>query len=228
MRNTKHQLLRILGACFGIALLFLVPIYAGASSLSAVEILTLINKERSQYNLPPLIQNYTLSIAAEKKLADMQNRNYFAHASPSGLMPWDFMESANYNFSFAGENLAQDYLSSAEVVKAWMVSPTHRKNILNPNFQDTAIAIATTDHILIVEFFGSRQGQASQPVQIKIVPTIQPLQLKIDPPSPQSKEETAPEQIAEVPPVATTIITNIRSDENLVTFNQLLKDFVHF
>ena len=71
----------------------------------------------------------------------MFEENYWAHYSPSGKNPWGFIQSSGYKFTFAGENLARNFYTSEEVVAAWLASPSHRDNLLNPRFKDVGFAV---------------------------------------------------------------------------------------
>ena len=52
----------------------------------------------------------------------------------------------NYGVSYmyAGENLAQN-TTAEKAFRAWMNSEGHRKNILNPNFTELGVGIASMD-----------------------------------------------------------------------------------
>ncbi|HUX35833.1 MAG TPA: CAP domain-containing protein, partial [Candidatus Paceibacterota bacterium] len=102
----------------------------------------------------------TLEEAAKMKAEDMAKNGYFAHTSPAGKTPWYWLDQAGYNFSYAGENLAVNFVGSEDVQNAWMASPSHKENILNPNFSEIGIATATGTYqgkeaIFVVEFFGT-------------------------------------------------------------------------
>ena len=119
----------------------------------------LTNNNRLASNLGGLKTNPMLEEAARRKAADMAEKSYFAHYSPEGLSPWYFIQSVNYDFIYAGENLAVFFSDSEDVVDAWMDSPGHRENILNQNF--TEIGIATSkgyykgeETIFVVQMFG--------------------------------------------------------------------------
>lgn len=111
-----------------------------ASEISEQNLLTQINKERSQRHLPALAINPDLENAAKLKSKDMINRNYFDHYA-FGLSPWDFMKISGYHYLYAGENLAMDFGTSEGIVNAWMASPKHRENILNSAYTDTGFGI---------------------------------------------------------------------------------------
>ena len=119
----------------------------------------LTNNNRLASNVGGLKTNPMLEEAARRKAADMAEKSYFAHYSPEGLSPWYFIQSVNYDFIYAGENLAVFFSDSEDVVDAWMDSPGHRENILNQNF--TEIGIATSkgyykgeETIFVVQMFG--------------------------------------------------------------------------
>jgi hypothetical protein len=140
-----------------------------ATDISVEKVLDLVNQERTKNNLSPLSLNTDLSTAATAKAADMFKNNYWAHVSPKGTTPWEFITGSGYKYIYAGENLAKNFETSQDVVVAWMNSPTHRANILKPEYKEIGIAVmngslqgdATT---LVVQEFGSRTlGDARQP-----------------------------------------------------------------
>jgi uncharacterized protein YkwD len=102
-----------------------------------------INDERAKTGLTQLRHSTELTESSQAKLNDMITVNYFAHTSPSGLTPWDFITNAHYNYQVAGENLATgNYTNEHDVVEAWMNSPEHKAVALNPKFCDIGISIA--------------------------------------------------------------------------------------
>jgi hypothetical protein len=120
----------------------------------------LANRDRSISGVSELDWSPTLANAAKLKAEDMVKNGYFAHVSPSGVTPWYWLDEVNYDFSYAGENLAINFTESINVENAWLNSPKHKENILNSRF--TEIGIATVDGVFegrnttfVVEFFGS-------------------------------------------------------------------------
>ncbi|MEK7551876.1 MAG: CAP domain-containing protein [Patescibacteria group bacterium] len=119
----------------------------------------LTNNNRLASNLGQLKPSPALEEAARRKAVDMVEKGYFAHYSPEGLSPWHFMTSVNYDFLYAGENLAVYFSDSEDVEEAWMNSPSHRENILNQNFTEIGIATAKgfykgEETIFVVQMFG--------------------------------------------------------------------------
>lgn len=129
------------------------------SSVSQHELIKLTNIERQKKGIPPLSENTRLNEAAYKKGQNMLEENYWAHYSPSGKDPWGFISSAGYKFTFAGENLARNFYNSPDVIDAWMVSQTHKDNILNSRYQEIGIAVLEgtlqgQPTVLVVQEFG--------------------------------------------------------------------------
>jgi len=104
------------------------------------KIFDLTNKERQDHNLKPLKINSLLNKAAQLKAEDMVKNNYFDHYSPQGISPWHWIEKAGYHYATAGENLAVDYQTPEAVVKAWLLSASHRANILNEKYTEIGLA----------------------------------------------------------------------------------------
>ncbi|NEY72741.1 sporulation protein [Bacillus mesophilus] len=105
-------------------------------SLSQFEqqVVSLTNHERASYGLKPLSIDSELSKVARLKSSDMKQNGYFSHTSPTYGSPFDMMKQFGVQYRTAGENIAMGQRSAEEVVRAWMNSEGHRKNILNPSF----------------------------------------------------------------------------------------------
>ena len=124
----------------------------------------LVNQSREELGLAPLKESPLLEKAAFLKAKDMLGKGYFSHQSPEGNPPWYWLRSVGYNYQLAGENLAIGFLDSEEVNRAWLDSPSHRANLLNPKYQEVGIAVVRgkfqgNETNLVVQFFGAR-GQA--------------------------------------------------------------------
>jgi uncharacterized protein YkwD len=151
------------------------------SSVTTVELLSGTNEQRRAAGLTQLQLNDQLSQAAFLKAQDMFTYNYWAHTSPSGVEPWKWLADAGYNYSYAGENLAKNYPSSAATVTAWMESKTHRENILNGHYTDIGLAVVDgvlngQNTTLVVALYGAPvtaaavQSAASQPEYFSAAP----------------------------------------------------------
>lgn len=131
-----------------------------ASGVNQQEIIALTNQERQKMGLEPLVEDERLNAAAAAKAQNMFEENYWAHYSPSGRDPWGFILASGYKFSYAGENLARNFYTSPDIVNAWMNSPSHKENIINPKYKNIGIAVAEGQlkgekTVLVVQEFGT-------------------------------------------------------------------------
>jgi uncharacterized protein YkwD len=113
-------------------------------------VLCLINRERAARGEAALRWNSRLEQAAQSHTESMAFGNYFEHVGPGGDTPGDRMRASGYIYSSRlgyeiAENIAWGALSLGTpraIVVAWMASPGHRENILNPSFRDTAVGVS--------------------------------------------------------------------------------------
>ncbi|MDD3647353.1 MAG: CAP domain-containing protein [Candidatus Dojkabacteria bacterium] len=142
-----------------------------AADINVSELVNYANAERSARGLNTLSVDSRLVSAAYAKGQDMLEKDYWAHYGPSGESPWMFISQAGYEYVYAGENLAKDFSSSAPIHSAWMASPTHRDNIVNPNYKNIGIASVTGEFqgqetTIVVQMFGSlEQSQTVLPAE---------------------------------------------------------------
>lgn len=138
-------------------------------TLSVPGIILDTNKERALQGLPYLSVNDKLTHAAESKLQDMFKNQYFEHVSPSGQSVSDVVRQTEYSYIVVGENLALGVFGGdQQVVKAWMASPGHKKNILDSRYQEIGVAVGKglyqgRTQWLIVQHFGKPLSSCSSP-----------------------------------------------------------------
>jgi len=140
---------------------------AALAAYSAGTLVSMTNSARAQNGLGALSTNSELATAAYAKAQDILAKDYFAHNSPSGQTPWDFITSSGYTYAYAGENLGIGYTDASELFSAWMSSATHRDNILNPNFREIGIAVISgefqgAETIVAVQEFGAATNTSEQ------------------------------------------------------------------
>jgi len=144
-----------------------------SSSITSSKVLEQINAQRSESGLVPLVTNGKLEQAAIEKGKDMMEHGYWAHISPEGKDPWQFIQAQKYTYTSAGENLAKDFAETEAMIRAWMNSPTHRANILDTRFTETGIAVVDgqldgVETTLVVQMF----AHPSQQIAIITEPDI--------------------------------------------------------
>jgi uncharacterized protein YkwD len=115
-----------------------------ATGPTAIEdqVTSLVNIERKKVGCGALRTDERLRTAARAHSADMVRYDYFGHDGHDGKDPGYRMTAAGYSWSAWAENIAYGYASAAEVVKGWMNSDGHRKNILNCNYRDVGVGLA--------------------------------------------------------------------------------------
>ena len=142
-------------------LLNLYPNEAEFSTITTKRIIELSNQARAEKGISILRENDLLNQAAALKARDMLAHNYFAHYSPQKVAPWHWFKEVNYNYTYAGENLAMNFSEAEDALSAWLASPTHRDNILSQNYEDIGVAVVVgeingKETTLVVQLFGQR------------------------------------------------------------------------
>ena len=106
------------------------------------EVLSLVNQERIRNGLERLNWGETCADAAETRAEEIV-QNY-SHTRPDGSS-WDTTcDAPDRSIAYVeGENLAAGNaaVSPETTVAAWMNSPAHRENILNPNFTKLSVGL---------------------------------------------------------------------------------------
>ena len=107
-----------------------------------------LNGERADAGLAPLTLNDKLSSAATAYAADLVGNSYFSHTGRDGSTIRTRLEAVSYlpqDGGWAiGENLAWGtgaLATPGSIMQAWMNSPGHRSNILNPEYREIGIGV---------------------------------------------------------------------------------------
>jgi uncharacterized protein YkwD len=111
--------------------------------------LCLINKLRRQRHLRALTESPQLDRAANGHAREMVADRVFSHDSPDGRGVSDRVKGAGYLRGYpswqVGENLAWGSgtnSSARQIVLAWMNSPDHKRNVLDPSYRQAGLAVA--------------------------------------------------------------------------------------
>lgn len=103
-------------------------------------VLRLVNQIRRRAGLSRLSRDERLRVAARKHSKDMAMRDFCDHVNPDGVTPPQRMSAAGYPRPGA-ENVARGQSNAHAVMTAWMNSPPHRANILNPDFATLGVGV---------------------------------------------------------------------------------------
>jgi uncharacterized protein YkwD len=124
------------------------------------EMLSLVNAARAKGGacgnipFPPsgsLRYDAVLERVAQKHSEDMNAANVLGHVTPQGSIHnpagsvlRDRINREGYAWQVIGENVAWNYPSVPDLVTAWLESPHHCENILNPEFTELGVGKAGT------------------------------------------------------------------------------------
>ena len=101
----------------------------------------LINAERTAAGLAPLTWDPILTAAAQTRSQEVKST--FGHTRPDGTSCFTVLAEHNISYNSTAENIAGRITSPEKVVRAWLNSEGHRKNIFNASF--TSVGIGYTD-----------------------------------------------------------------------------------
>lgn len=124
-------------------------------------ILALVNAERRSRGLRELVLNARLDQAAKLHARNMAKYRKMAHVIPESSLPTltSRAQHVEYFYATIAENIALGYPDAEGVVKGWMDSPGHRRNILNPNVMEigTGVVSSVSGGLYFCQVFGRRQ-----------------------------------------------------------------------
>lgn len=86
--------------------------------------------------------NNMLATASSVHATDMAQFNYFSHRGRDGSSAAQRVEQAGYRYRVTGENIAAGQMKAEDAVAAWIGSPTHCANLMNPAFTEMGVAFA--------------------------------------------------------------------------------------
>lgn len=121
------------------------PSWPSVDGGATAELSSLLNQHRSVLGLPALKVSPTLSDAASWKAQHMAHFGYLSHDDPAPPRARTFSQRAlecGYPHQ-AAENIAY-YPSAALAFQQWLLSPSHRGNIEDPNMRASGVAAAQT------------------------------------------------------------------------------------
>lgn len=131
----------------------------------AREVLRLVNEERQEQGLSPLVMtNVQEKIAQQRAMEVVAN---FSHTRPNGASYLTLAEEHYLGYKKAGENYAVGQDNAAEVMESWMNSEEQRENILNPSFTHIGIGCFESDGAKYwVQFFTEDPSDTSEAADV--------------------------------------------------------------
>ena len=100
------------------------------------------NRVRAEAKRPALRRSSKLQASAERHAKDMAAHDKMTHNGSDGSSPFDRIKDEGYQYRRAGENVAAGRFETDRLMKGWMESPHHKRNILG-SFTQIGVACAT-------------------------------------------------------------------------------------
>jgi len=125
----------------------------GVKHLEKVEdlVFEMTNQARRAKGLEPLIKDDELRIVARAYSDDMLVRRYFDHITPEGLsFEKRISKLYRHRIRVIGENIwdavgynpGEIHQLAQEIMDSWLTSPTHRENLLDPDFTHLGVGVS--------------------------------------------------------------------------------------
>jgi uncharacterized protein YkwD len=136
------------------AVLLMAPVFAPGIAKPLDEsshVLSLVNEARSRPRAcgarrfgptGPLAAETRLVRAAQLHALDMARNRFFSHTGSDHSDPVRRVARTGYAWRLVGENIAAGHPSAAETVRAWLASPGHCRNIMEPRFSEAGVGRA--------------------------------------------------------------------------------------
>jgi uncharacterized protein YkwD len=131
-------------------------------------ILRYTNRERKEHGLQPLTSSPALRFLARNQSRNMCSTGHFQHESDSFPKGWRrFGERLRLvRLRFGGENIAYRTFAgepdrwARAIIRGWMNSPEHRKNILGPQYRFVGVGVAPCTNSIVYagQVFSPRPG----------------------------------------------------------------------
>jgi Cysteine-rich secretory protein family len=142
---------------------------AQAQSAAAQQIFQLTNQDRAQHGLPALRWSAALARSAQAHAEIMAQEPALSHQYPGEPGLVERGKLADAHFQSIAENIASGW-SVEQINTAWMHSPPHRKNILDPRLNALGVAVVQrgTQLYAVEDFAETAQSLSIQQVEARV------------------------------------------------------------
>ena len=133
VKAVRQTRARVLQSCANAS----TPVSSASADAIRAAVVCLINQQRNAHGLPGLRVSPRLNRSAQSWNQTMVATGAFTHgANFAGRI-----SAVGYDWQTAGENIATGFPTPQAVVSAWMASPDHCRNILDPAFRDVGTGV---------------------------------------------------------------------------------------
>lgn len=109
----------------------------------ANRVLELVNIERANAGVAPLVLDEALCNAANMRAIEMDRTGEFSHTRPGGRECFTVVDYCNIGYMMCGENIAAGQPTPEEVMNSWLGSAGHKANILSPEYTKIGLGYST-------------------------------------------------------------------------------------
>jgi uncharacterized protein YkwD len=102
-------------------------------------VLELVNEARYDMGRPPVRWSHDAAGVAYKRAKEIGY--HFSHIRPNGSQYSSILMERDIKTMFSGENIAKGQKDPIEVMETWLRSPSHRKNILDRDFNRLGVGV---------------------------------------------------------------------------------------
>lgn len=115
------------------------------------EFLALLNNERGEVSVQPVVYNALLTEAAQDYAEDLVANNRFDHIGLDGSTPGDRVSATGYEWAWVAENLFRGSTKEAAAIQTWMESTSgHREAMLEERAEEIGVGLEDTTYVLIL------------------------------------------------------------------------------
>jgi uncharacterized protein YkwD len=111
-------------------------------SAAACAALDLVNAARAAAGVPALVMDRVLGTAAEDHARDMVAHDYYGHKFADGTTFGQHLPALGYPTTYRAEVLMAGRADPADVVAAWLASPTHGPALRSARYKAIGLAAA--------------------------------------------------------------------------------------
>lgn len=122
--------------------IFSAPLETKPGVVDAYSAASMISSYRASKGLGPVRVNSTLNRIAATHAKKMASMNRMEHVLPGQGSFQKRISSGGYKAIIAAENIGAGYNSLESAIQRWRNSPSHDKNLLNPQIKEIGIAVA--------------------------------------------------------------------------------------
>lgn len=140
-----------------------------ATDSAARQIFALTNRDRAGQGLPALQWSPALARAAEAHAQMMVQEPALSHDYPGEPPLEERAKQAGVHFQTVAENIASGW-SAEQIDNAWMHSPSHRENILDPRLNALGVAVVQRGSQLyaVEDFAATVQALSAKQVEERV------------------------------------------------------------